>query len=188
MPSLLSIVGRKNAGKTTLVVQLCAELRRRGVRVCTIKHGSHTFNIDPATTDTYRHFHEGEAESVAMISPDRFALVTRWERELSPEVVAERYMRDADLVLCEGFKKSMIPKLEIFRRAAHDRPLTGSGEIDAATLIAMVTDDDAPGDGAVPHFFLGDPAWLRTLADFVLRWLEKENPGHVPAIPGPSGP
>lgn len=185
MPPLLSIVGRKNAGKTTLVVRLCAELRRRGVRVSTIKHGSHTFNIDPATTDTYRHFHEGEADSVAMISPDRFALVTRWHRELSPHEVAERYLQDANLVLCEGFKKSEIPKIEVFRRAAHDRPLTGSGEIDAATVIAMVTDDDAMDGGGVPCFLLGDPAWLASLADFVQRWLEGETTGRGPALSMP---
>ena len=46
MPPLITVVGRKNSGKTTLVVQLAAELRRRGLRVMTIKHGSHNFNID----------------------------------------------------------------------------------------------------------------------------------------------
>jgi molybdopterin-guanine dinucleotide biosynthesis protein B len=54
-PPMISIVGRKHSGKTTLVVKLVGELVRRGHRVTTIKHGSHTFNLDPATTDTYRH-------------------------------------------------------------------------------------------------------------------------------------
>ncbi len=89
MPPLLTVVGRKNAGKTTLVVRLAAELRTRGLRVMTIKHGSHTFNLDPATTDTYRHFHEGEAERVAMVSPDKFALIIRSTEELAPEQIAE---------------------------------------------------------------------------------------------------
>lgn len=168
-PPMLSIVGKKNAGKTTLVVQLAAELRRRGVRVMTIKHGSHTFNLDPATTDTYRHFHEGEAERVAMVSPDRFALVQRWSEELGPEEVAARYMGDADLVLCEGFKASALPKVEIARRAAHARALFEDGSIDPATLLAVVT--DAPGVmGGVPAFDLGARDWLARLADFVEEW------------------
>ena len=50
---MLAIVGRKHSGKTTLVVRLAAELTRRGHRVMTIKHGHHTFNLDPSTTDTY---------------------------------------------------------------------------------------------------------------------------------------
>lgn len=168
-PPLLTIVGKKNAGKTTLVVQLAAALRRRGVRVMTIKHGSHTFNLDPATTDTYRHFHEGEAERVAMISPDRFALVMRWGEELAPEEVAARFMGDADLVLCEGFKRSALPKIEIARRAAHPRALVEDGAIDAATMVALVT--DAPGAIAAPREFdLNEEGWLERLADFVDAW------------------
>ena len=122
-PPMLAVVGRKHAGKTTLVVRLTAELTRRGHRVMTLKHGSHTFNLDPAATDTYRHFHEGNAERVAMASPDKFALVERWAHELSPEEIAARYLADADLVVCEGFKTSAVPKIEIHRTVAHPKPL-----------------------------------------------------------------
>src|SRR5215211_5849219 len=87
-PPMVAVVGRKHSGKTTLTVRLAAELRRRGRRVMTIKHGSHTFNIDPATTDTYRHYHEGLAERVAMAAPDKFALVMRWDVEAGPEEIA----------------------------------------------------------------------------------------------------
>ena len=89
-PPMVAVVGKKNSGKTTLTVRLAAELGRRGHRVMTIKHGSHTFNIDPATTDTYRHYHEGEAAKVAMAAPNKFALIERWGEELGPEEIAER--------------------------------------------------------------------------------------------------
>lgn len=165
-PPLLAIVGRKHAGKTTLTVRLAAELRARGVRVMTIKHGSHTFNLDPANTDTYRHFHEGEAERVAMIAPDRFALVMRWSEELTPEEVASRYMSDADLVLCEGFKQSTIPKIEVYRRAAHERPLYGTGVLDDERVVAMVT-DVVDLSIPIPCFDLADARWLARLVDLV---------------------
>src|ERR671932_1616943 len=122
-PPMLAVVGKKHSGKTTLTVRLAAELHRRGRRVMTIKHGAHTFNIDPATTDTYRHYHEGHAERVAMAAPDKFALVMRWGEELSPEEIAARYMADADVVVCEGFKASGLPKIEVYRQAAHEEPL-----------------------------------------------------------------
>ena len=171
-PPMVAIIGRKHSGKTTLVVRLTAELHRRGHRVMTIKHGAHTFNIDPASTDTYRHYHEGQAERVAMAAPDKFALVMRWSDELGPETIAERYMSDADLVLCEGFKRSSLPKIEIHRRAAHDTPLFGGSEIDGSTLRLMVTDDDS-FRGNLRVIRLDSPGWLESLADFVERDIMK---------------
>jgi molybdopterin-guanine dinucleotide biosynthesis protein MobB len=160
---MVAVIGKKHSGKTTVTVRLAAELHRRGHRVMTIKHGSHTFNIDPATTDTYRHYHEGQAERVAMASPDKFALIVRWGDELGPEAIAERYMGDADVVLCEGFKRSALPKIEVFRRAAHDTPLYEPG---AAGYVAMVT--DAPGLALpFPVLRLDAPAWLDELASLV---------------------
>ena len=69
-PPMLAIVGKKHVGKTTLVARLCATLTNRGHRIMVLKHGSHTFNLDPAATDTYRHYHEGQAARVAMASPN----------------------------------------------------------------------------------------------------------------------
>ena len=168
-PPMVAIIGRKNSGKTTLVVRLAAELHRRGHRVMTIKHGAHTFNIDPQSTDTYRHYHEGRAERVAMAAPDKFALVMRWSDELSPEEIATRYMADADIVLCEGFKRSALPKIEIHRREAHSSPLLGSAEVnaaDASTYRALVTDDDRVVCN-LPIIQLNTDRWLETLAEFV---------------------
>jgi molybdopterin-guanine dinucleotide biosynthesis protein B len=166
---MVSVVGRKHSGKTTLVVRLAAELRGRGHRVAIIKHGSHTFNIDPATTDTWRHYHEGGAEKVAMVAPDKFALVERLAGvEPSPEEVAARHMADADVVLCEGFKRSSLPRIEVFRRAAHDAPLYDPRDERSPLWLAMVTDVD---DLALPvaTLRLSDPDWLPTLAALVER-------------------
>jgi molybdopterin-guanine dinucleotide biosynthesis adapter protein len=165
---MVAIIGRKHSGKTTLVVRLAAELHRRGHRVMTIKHGAHTFNIDPASTDTYRHYHEGRAERVAMVAPDKFALVMRWSEEQGPEEIATRHMADADIVLCEGFKSSALPKIEIHRRDAHAAPLLGTPAVDAATYCAMVTDDDSAPPG-VPLIRLGGDGWLEAVADIVER-------------------
>ena len=167
-PPMVAVIGRKHSGKTTLTVRLTAELGRRGHRVMTIKHGSHTFNIDPATTDTYRHFHEGEAERVAMAAPDKFALVSRWTEELAPEAIAEQHMSDADIVVCEGFKMSRLPKIEVYRQAAHAEPLYDRGSAAAAEYIAVVTDrDDWSADIPVLRFSAAD--WLESLAGIVER-------------------
>lgn len=167
-PPLLTIVGRKHSGKTTLLVRLAAELHRRGLRVMTIKHGAHTFNIDPATTDTYRHYHDGHAERVAMVAPDKFALVMRWSEELGPEAVAERYMADADVILCEGFKGTTLPRIEIHRREVHAAPLYTPGAAEAAYYRALVTDDEG-ATAPFPVLSLRRDDWLRDLAALVER-------------------
>jgi molybdopterin-guanine dinucleotide biosynthesis protein B len=167
-PPLVAIIGKKHSGKTTLTVRLCAELRRRGHRVMTIKHGTHTFNLDPSTTDTYRHYHEGGAERVAMAAPDKFALVMRWGDELGPEAIAERYMSDADIVLCEGFKKSSLPKIEVFREAAHETPLYDATSPEARGYLAIVTDSGA-SRFPVPVVRFSDADWLTSLAGLVER-------------------
>ena len=166
LPPIVTIIGRKNAGKTTLAVRLCAELARRGLRVMTVKHGSHTFNIDPSTTDTYRHYHEGGAARVAMVSPDKFALVARHDVEPTVEDVVARHMADADIVVCEGFKRTALPKIEVHRRSAHPAPLFGSGIVDDATVRALVTDDSL--QLSVPCYPLDA---TERLADFVLKEL-----------------
>ena len=165
-PPMVAVIGRKHSGKTTLAVRLAAELGARGHRVMSIKHGSHTFNIDPATTDTYRHYHEGGVERVAMAAPDKFALIARWTDELPPEEIAARYMADADIVICEGFKMSTLPKIEVFRIAAHGEPLFGDAARYRGELLAVVTD---VGGLAAPArvLELSSPSWLGDLASLV---------------------
>ncbi|MEP6690513.1 MAG: molybdopterin-guanine dinucleotide biosynthesis protein B [Gemmatimonadaceae bacterium] len=167
-PPMVAVIGKKHSGKTTLAVRLSAALGRRGHRVMAIKHGSHTFNIDPSTTDTYRHYHEGEVIKVAMAAPDKFALVERWSEEMSPEAIAERYMGDASIVVCEGFKRSALPKIEVFRTAVHPTPLYAAGDADAARYVAIVT--DAPDFSAVcPVVSYADADWLERLVAIVER-------------------
>ena len=167
-PPMVAVIGRKHSGKTTLVVRLSAELGTRGHRVMIVKHGSHTFNIDPETTDTYRHYHEGGAAKVAMVAPDKFALIERHAEEPALEDVVGKHMSDADLVICEGFTSSALPKIEIFRRAAHAAPRLAPGTQGSEHLRAVVT-DDATHTANVPVFLLSAPDWLARLATLVER-------------------
>jgi molybdopterin-guanine dinucleotide biosynthesis protein B len=168
LPPMVAVIGRKHSGKTTLVVRLAAELGARGHRVMTIKHGSHTFNIDPQTTDTYRHYHEGNVAKVAMVAPDKFALIERHGQEPTLEEIVQRHMQDADVIICEGFTRTTLPKIEIFRRAAHDTPLLDEHSPGFPHLRAVVTDDSTlrlP----LPVLTFATPDWLAQLATLVER-------------------
>jgi molybdopterin-guanine dinucleotide biosynthesis protein MobB len=144
LPPAVCIVGRKNSGKTMLTVALAAELGRRGRRVATIKHGHHAFETDEPGRDSWRHFNEGRAEATIMAGTGKIALVMRIDGEPDPErLVAELYAgRGYDIVLIEGWKHGALPKIEVFRRALHDRPIHDAGDAGAAArFLAIVTDD-----------------------------------------------
>src|SRR3954470_6064162 len=134
-------MGRKNAGKTTLMVALASELVRRGHRVMTIKHGHHPADVDRAGTDSWRHFHEGRAERVLLATPGMRVLFDRAPDEDDPVALARRYLADADVVLVEGFKRAPTPKIEVFRRSVAAAPLVEAGSPEAAHWVAVVTDD-----------------------------------------------
>ena len=68
-PQVVSIVGKSDSGKTTLIEKLLPALIERGVRVGTIKHDVHGFEMDREGKDSYRHKHAGAA--VTLISSPR---------------------------------------------------------------------------------------------------------------------
>jgi len=115
---MISIIGLKNAGKTTFLVALAAELVRRKFGVMTIKHGSHPADMDQKGKDTWRHWHEGRVERVLMEAPGQRVLFERTEAESDPITLAQRYLSDADIVLVEGFKRAPLPKIEVYRTVA----------------------------------------------------------------------
>src|ERR671922_1595951 len=136
---LISIIGRKNAGKTTLTVALASELARRGRRVMTIKHSHHPADVDRPGSDSWRHFHEGRAERSLIAAPDLRVLFERSPDDYDPVALARRYLGDADVVLVEGFKRAPLPKIEVFRRAVAERPLYDAALPNAGEWVAIVT-------------------------------------------------
>jgi len=120
---MISVIGRKNAGKTTLLVALAAELDRRKFRVMTIKHGTHKADLDQRGKDTWRHWHEGKAERVLLEAPGERVLFERTSQESDPISLARRYHEGADIILVEGFKRAPLPKIEVYRLVAGPDPV-----------------------------------------------------------------
>lgn len=149
MIPLLSIVGKSNSGKTTLIEKLVAELTRRGFRVATIKHNRHGFEIDHEGKDSWRHKKAGAVAAV-VASPGRVALIEDAPGDYSLSELRDRYIRDADLILAEGFKVNPHPKIEVFRAELHGERLCGPGD----HLAALTGDRRVPAD--VPWFDWND--------------------------------
>lgn len=164
---IISIIGRKNAGKTTLTVALASELVRRGHRVMTMKHADHPAQVDQPGVDSWRHFHEGRAERVLLVTPDMRVLFDRAPEEYDPIGLSREYLQGADIVLVEGFKRAPIPKIEVFRRAVAPKPIFDPAAGDAGRWVAIVTDDYGfEADLRILRF--SDTMWLQVLAN--LAW------------------
>jgi len=163
---IISIVGLKNAGKTTLVVALAREFHRRGKRVATIKHATHPTAVDQQGTDSWRHFHEGLADGVLLVSPEMRSLFERRPDDTDPESLAKRYLGDRDLVLVEGFKRAALPKIEIYRQAVGPAPLITEAA-DPSHWVAVLSDGPIAGV-TCPVLRFTDTMWLQLLAS--LAW------------------
>ena len=173
---VIGIAGWKKSGKTTLVTRLIAEFAARGLKVATVKHAHHEFQIDDAETDSARHRRAG-AGQVAIVSAGRWAIVSELRGASEPTLDAVIARLDpCHLVIVEGYKSAPIPKIETRRRAAV-RPTTLAGE--DPNFIAIAADHPTDGQG-LPVFSLDDVAGI---ADFVAATL---GVGAAPQTSSPS--
>jgi len=160
-PPIVSFVARPGVGKTTLVTQLIAELKRRGYRVGAIKHGHPNFQIDHPGKDSYR-FSEAGADNVLIASGSKVALIKQYQEQPALEELVTSYFPDIDLILVEGFKKIKLPKIEI-NRSEKKTELICRGEEQDPYLLAVATDVELDVD--VPQLDLNHP---ELIVDFLL--------------------
>jgi molybdopterin-guanine dinucleotide biosynthesis protein B len=119
---IIGLAGWSGSGKTTLITKVIPVLVGRGLRVATIKHAHHEFDIDKPGKDSWLHRQAGASE-VLVASSRRWALVHELRGEPEPslgELLTK--LNPADLVIVEGFKHHAYPKLEIYR-AVIGKPL-----------------------------------------------------------------
>jgi molybdopterin-guanine dinucleotide biosynthesis protein B len=159
LPPIVIIAGRSRSGKTTLIEGLIPELKKRGLRVGSIKHHKEgDFDIDHPGKDSWRHKKAG-AEKTVISSPTRIGLVMDTEHDYRPDELIG-FFHEMDIVLMEGHKEEALPKVEIFRQELHDSPLF----LKDPGLIAVMTNSIL--DTRVPVLRLDD---ITGLADLLVR-------------------
>jgi molybdopterin-guanine dinucleotide biosynthesis protein B len=160
---IFGLAGWSGSGKTSLLVRLLPELNRRGLRVSTVKHAHHGFDVDQPGKDSWEHRNAGAVE-VMVSSTRRWALMH--EHRDAPEASLEEllaHMTPVDLVIVEGYKTHRHPKLEVYR-AIVGKPLLCR---DDRNIVAIAA--DAPLDGLkIPLLDLDDTA---AIAAFVVEHL-----------------
>jgi molybdopterin-guanine dinucleotide biosynthesis adapter protein len=161
---VLGIAGWSGSGKTTLITKLIPTLSQRGIRVATLKHAHHAFDVDQPGKDSYEHRKAGACE-VIVSSARRWVQmheVGSGTEATLPELL--RRLSPCDLVLVEGFKTERHPKLEVFRAEVGKTPL----HPEDPRIVAIASDQQFPGSG-LPVVHISD---IAAVADTVLAHAE----------------
>ena len=175
---IIGFAGWSGSGKTTLLVQLIPALTRRGLRVSTIKHAHHAFDIDQPGKDSFRHREAGATE-VLVGSATRWALMHELRGAAEPSLAdLLRRMSPVDLVLVEGFKRGEHNKIEVFREAVGKPPLH-QGDPSIVALAA----DPVP-NCAIPAVSLND---IEAVAALVLQYAQEWDGSGPHPSPLPEG-
>lgn len=159
---IVGLAGWSGAGKTTLLVEVIATLAQRGLRVSTVKHAHHGFDVDVPGKDSHRHRTAGATE-VLVASGRRWALMHELRDAEEPPLHALlRQLSSVDLVIVEGFKREAHPKVEV-HRIANGKPFLFPT---LADVRGLVTDGTPPANWTGPAANLDDIAGA---ADLLLR-------------------
>jgi molybdopterin-guanine dinucleotide biosynthesis protein B len=158
---IIGLAGWSGSGKTTLVTKVIPCLLARGLKVSTLKHAHHGFDLDQPGKDSFFHRAAGATE-VIVSSSRRFAILHELREE--PEWDLGRLvgkMSPVDLVLVEGYKRDAFPKLEI-HRAANGKPLIHPED---PHIVAIASDVALPA-ATVPVVDLND---IEAIADLLIK-------------------
>ena len=137
---VIGFAGWSGAGKTTLLRRLIPVLVGRGFRVSTVKHAHHGFDVDKPGKDSWVHRESGATE-VIVGSANRWALMHELRGEPEPDLAALlSRLSPVDLVLVEGFKRGVHPKIEV-HRAIVGKPLLYPED---ANVIALASSPAMP--------------------------------------------
>lgn len=161
MTKIFGFAGWSGSGKTTLVKAVIPALIERGLKVSTIKHTHHNFDIDKPGKDSYEHRMAG-AHEVVITGASRWALLheNRGEEEPDIDFLLGR-MADVDLVLIEGFKSYPHPKLEVYRPEV-DKPILST---DDQSIVAIATNTEIETN--IPKLPIDD---IDAISDFVMSY------------------
>lgn len=157
---IYGVIGWKNNGKTGLMERLVADITGRGLRVSTVKHAHHAFDVDREGKDSFRHRQAGAGE-VLLASYKRWALMHELGDGDEPDLqTLLAKLAPCDLVLVEGYKRDSHAKIEVHRQAA-GRDLIAPGDPNVRALASDVTISGLN----LPLFELDDTS---AIADFIL--------------------
>lgn len=121
LPPFFGLAGWSGSGKTTLCTKLIENFTKIGIKVGTLKHAHHKFELDKPGKDSFN-LRKAGSRPMIISSKERFALIQENDdnEEKSLFQMLEMFAKDpiqkCDLIIVEGFKNEPIPKIEVYRK------------------------------------------------------------------------
>jgi len=150
-PFVLSIIGKSDSGKTTLILKLLPELKKRRKKIAIAKHCPCGFDLDIEGKDSYR-FAKAGSEGTFLSSGEGIALLRPKKGLADLEKSLQDYFSDFDFILTEGYNDEPdIKKIQIIRSGIGEMDFTPDGIIAYVSDMYIDTDkpvyhpDDIPG-------------------------------------------
>ena len=175
---LLGFAAYSGTGKTTLLAQVIPVLKERGIRVGVLKHAHHTFEIDYPGKDSHTLRKAGACQTL-IASSKRWALVTETpfndEHPVLNDMLSHLDQSQLDLILVEGFKDEVHPKIELHRPAHEkDRNRPFIHEV-MPNIIAIASDEPVTPKIDIPQLDLNN---IDQIIEFVIGFTNA-TPGNV---------
>lgn len=160
-PVIISIIATKSGmGKTTLVESLIKIFKSRNHTIGILKYDVKKFEIDKEGKDSYR-FSEAGADNVIIASSKKLAMIQSLKGEKTIEEIVNLF-GDLDIVLIEGFKNNIYPKIEVHRKDVDSNLLCKNSDFSISNLMAVASDEKL--DVNIPILNLNDTV---AIADFI---------------------
>lgn len=146
MPCIVSVVGYKKSGKTTLVEKMIPIIRSKGYKLGVLKFTGEGLPVEAEGKDTAR-FRAAGAEMVGLCGEDHFSLFQAGEPPALPlDRLAAFFFPEAHMVLTEGFKKQGFPKIALLSEGQEEKLLA------EVRGVVLATVGPRPFRENLPHF------------------------------------
>jgi molybdopterin-guanine dinucleotide biosynthesis protein len=165
LPSFFGLAGWSGSGKTTLCTKLIENFTKIGIKVGTLKHAHHKFELDKPGKDSFN-LRQAGARPMIISSKERFALIQEndgnEEKSLFQmlEIFAKDPINQCDIIIVEGYKNESIPKIEVYRPAIH-KPLLYKED---NNIFAIASDIKI--ESSIPSFDLNN---INSISDFIIQ-------------------
>ncbi|MDC1134181.1 molybdenum cofactor guanylyltransferase MobA [Alphaproteobacteria bacterium] len=165
LPPFFGLAGWSGSGKTTLCTKLIENFTKIGIKIGTLKHAHHKFELDKPGKDSFN-LRKAGSRPMIISSKERFALIQENDEneEKSLFQMLEMFAKDpiqkCDLIIVEGFKNEPIPKIEVYRK------IIGKPELykEDKNIFAIATDTKI--NSSIPILDLNK---VNSISDYILK-------------------
>ena len=164
LPPFFGLAGWSGSGKTTLCTKLIENFTKIGIKVGTLKHAHHKFELDKPGKDSFN-LRQAGARPMIISSKERFALIQEndgdEEKSLFQmlEIFAKEPINQCDIIIVEGYKNEPIPKIEVYRPDIN-KPLLYKED---NNIFAIASDIKI--ESSIPSFDLNN---INSISDFII--------------------